>query len=221
MTTARRLEYQLLDELQPAPINPKLHDDDDGIGASLDRFGYVEPMVLDERTGLLVVGHGRWENMLAKEAAGDVPPEGVSTDADGRWLVPVLRGWRSENDAHAEAYLLASNQLTVRGGWDLPTLAERLQALDEIDDELRQTAGWSTDDLADLLAHTRPPSLDDLADQHGDPDPSHLWPVLRFKVAPEVRDRYLRLIEGIEGSDADLFAHLVDLAERAPKARRR
>lgn len=37
--------------------------------------------------------------------------------------------------------------------------------------------------------------------------------MLRFKVAPEVRDRYLRTVEGIEGGDDVLFAQLLDWAE--------
>lgn len=46
------------------------------------------------------------------------PPEGVKIGDDGVWLVPILRGWTSRSDADAEAYLVAANRLTERGGWD-------------------------------------------------------------------------------------------------------
>ena len=46
------------------------------------------------------------------------PPEDVKIGDDGVWLVPILRGWTSRSDADAEAYLVAANRLTERGGWD-------------------------------------------------------------------------------------------------------
>jgi DNA modification methylase len=113
---ARRVEYLPLAELKSAHRNPKLHAQDD-IQASLARRGMVEPPTLDERTGRLVAGHGRVEALRALAAGGGAPPEGVERRGDG-WWVPVLRGWASKDDVDAEAYLVASNQLTIAGGWD-------------------------------------------------------------------------------------------------------
>ena len=104
-----RLEWMPLGSLEPAKRNPKQHSSE--IGTSIGRFGYVEPIVLDERTGRIVAGHGRREALLAMRKRGEAPPAGIRAEGD-EWLVPVLRGWASRSDAEAEAYLLASNKLT-------------------------------------------------------------------------------------------------------------
>jgi hypothetical protein len=104
-----------LSALTPAQRNPKKHALP-ALRDSIGRFGYVEPIVLDERTGRLVAGHGRAKALSLMKAKGGKPPAGVA-EKDGEWLVPVLRGWASRSDQEAEAYLLASNQLTVAGGW--------------------------------------------------------------------------------------------------------
>ena len=36
----------------------------DQLGGSISRFGYVEPIILDDRTGRMVAGHGRRETLL-------------------------------------------------------------------------------------------------------------------------------------------------------------
>lgn len=163
MATARDLVRMPLSELQPAPRNPKGHDDE-GIGASLDEFGYVEPIVMDERTGRLVVGHGRWENLLAKVAAGEDPPEGIEVEG-AEWMIPVMRGWSSRDDAHAEAYLVASNHLTTKGGWIVEPLAEMLTDLAEHD--LLDVTGFRSSDLEEMLEALR----DDEPEPEPDPEP--------------------------------------------------
>lgn len=128
-TRPRWMTYMALGELQRAHRNPKAHDDA-GIAASMARFGYVEAITMDERTGLLVAGHGRLDFLEASRAAGESPPDGVMlADDEVEWLIPVQRGWSSENDDEAEAYLLASNQLTSAGGWNVPDLTPMLADL--------------------------------------------------------------------------------------------
>lgn len=149
-TTPRRVEYVPLDDVKPAERNPKRHDAE-GIGRSISRFGVAELPLLDERTGRLVAGHGRINDLLARFEGGQEPPDGVRIDSEGRWLVPITRGWASRSDIEAEAYLVASNRLTERGGWDDEGLAELLAAINEVDPELLLTAGYDDDDLAALL----------------------------------------------------------------------
>lgn len=123
----RRIEYIAIDVLPPADRNAKGHDTA-LIGASMDRFGFIEPCLLDERTHQLVAGHGRRERLIAKRDAGEAPPEGIVV-RDGMWTVPVVRGWSSRDDAEAEAAGLALNQATIAGGWDDATLAAMLADL--------------------------------------------------------------------------------------------
>ncbi len=147
---ARWLEPLPLDSIQTATRNAKAHDDA-AIARSVARFGYVEPMVLDERTGRLVAGHGRLADLQARHAAGEDPPEGVATEG-GRWLAPVLRGWASRSDAEADAAALALNRVGEAGGWQRDTLAALLDELAQADPDLLDATGFDTGYLDDLLA---------------------------------------------------------------------
>lgn len=150
--TRRTTEYLPLEELVPATRNPKAHASSADINASIRRFGFVEPIVMDERTGRLVAGHGRLEELhaLAGSRTAD-PPDGVLVDGD-RWLIPVIRGWASTTDAEAEAYLLASNRLTEKGGWDDAALVAAIADLEQIDPTLLTVAGFDDTDLVAALA---------------------------------------------------------------------
>lgn len=99
------MEYLPLAQLKRAPRNPKGHAQQI-ISQSMDVHGYVEAITIDERTGRLVAGHGRLDELEAKKAAEAPMPEGIMAGDDGEWLVPVQRGWRSKDDAQAENYLL-------------------------------------------------------------------------------------------------------------------
>lgn len=62
MSSERRIELMPLGQLQVAKRNPKKHSGD--ISTSVGRFGYAEPILLDERTGRIVAGHGRCPTRL-------------------------------------------------------------------------------------------------------------------------------------------------------------
>ena len=69
-TGERTVEYRPLSSLEGDPRNPKAHDVGT-ITASVDRFGYLEPIVLDGRTGLIVSGHGRAATLRAMRDRGE------------------------------------------------------------------------------------------------------------------------------------------------------
>lgn len=122
----RRIEYLSLDDLTDNPSNPKSHRVDT-ITGSIGRFGFVEPIVRDERTGQLISGHGRADTLRSMKDRGDSPPEGV-TDT---WDVPVMVGWSSRSDAEANAALVAMNRTTELGGWDQEQLLSVLSDLEQ------------------------------------------------------------------------------------------
>lgn len=134
----------LLSEIKRAPRNAKGHSEE--LKRSIKRWGYVDPMILDERTGRLVAGHGRLEELLEAMAASKPPPEGILVDKRG-WLAPVYRGWTSSNDKEAEGFLLANNRLTEVGGWNEGVLAEMLA---DLGPDLAGT-GWTEEEVAELL----------------------------------------------------------------------
>jgi hypothetical protein len=143
----RHIEYTPIAKVARATNNPKAHDRA-LLNESITRFGFVEPMVVDERTGQLVAGHGRLDQLEVLETMEAEAPEGVTVADDGTWLVPVIRGWASKDDKEAQAYLIASNRITERGGWDPQGLAD---ALATMDGELRGV-GFDQSDVDDLLA---------------------------------------------------------------------
>ena len=149
----RVIEYMPLDGLKGAKRNPKNHDLGQ-LHASVERFGYAETMLLDERTGRLVAGHGRLATLRHLSEKGVRPPDGIKLDAAGEWLVPVTRGWASANDTEAEAYLITSNSSVEAGGWNDAELAEMLSDLAK-KDALAGT-GYDDDDVDKLLKDLDP-----------------------------------------------------------------
>lgn len=150
-----RIEYLPLSQLIRAPRNPKQHD----LGAlsgSYARFGYVAPVIVDERTGKLVAGHGRLDALQQAKAAGRAPPARVKVEA-GEWLIPVVRGVAFASDVDAESYLVADNRLTELGGWDDGQLAQVLADLAAQD--ALSGVGFDGDDLDALLKSVSGPAL--------------------------------------------------------------
>lgn len=151
-------EYMPIDELVEAARNPKGHDDQ-LIGESFERFGFIEPIVMDERTGRLVAGHGRLHRLLREHGEGREPPEGVTRGRDRRWRVPVDRGWSSIDDEEAFAAGVVLNRAGERGGWKRDELGGLL-------DELRAGrglagVGYTPGDVDDLLKSLAPPVAPD------------------------------------------------------------
>lgn len=124
---AVEVRYEALSHVLLWPANPKKHAMED-IVASIESAGYVNPLVVDDRTGMLVAGHGRVEALKAMKDAGKAPPDRIR-EKDGEWYVPVLRGVRFNSDAEAAAYAVADNRLVERGGWDEEKLTPLLRAL--------------------------------------------------------------------------------------------
>lgn len=154
-----RVEYTPLSELKRAPRNPKLHALDE-IGKSMQRFGYVDPLIVDDATGTLVAGHGRMDELELLKATGQEAPARIRVREDGEWLVPVVRGVAFADQKEAEAYLMADNRLVELGGWDdagvSKILADLAQGAQEGVDPLAGT-GYSSQDLARLDAELAPP----------------------------------------------------------------
>ncbi len=118
---------------------------------SLGRFGMVAPMVLDERSGNLVAGHGRLEALAALKATGQQPPARVKVGPGGDWMVPVVRGVGFANDVEAEAYLLTDNKSSELGGWDRRMLGEIVADLETQAAQL-EDLGWTPEELSGLAA---------------------------------------------------------------------
>lgn len=102
------LERWPIERLKPHPKNPRTHDEKNlaAIEASIARCGYIAPIVVNQRSGYIVAGHGR----LA--AAKRLVAKGQQKYAELDVVVVSL-------DAATErAYLLADNRTSELAAWD-------------------------------------------------------------------------------------------------------
>jgi 16S rRNA G966 N2-methylase RsmD len=101
------------------------------IAASIERFGFVNPVLIDENNQI-IAGHGR---VVAAKLL--------------EWQeVPTLRVEHLD-EAEKRAYLLADNRLADEAGWDKEMLAIELQGLVDIDFSI-ELAGFDITEV-DLL----------------------------------------------------------------------
>jgi hypothetical protein len=142
--TTHVIEHIDIDQLQPAARNPKRHDLP-AIASSLRRFGFVAPLVLDDRTGRLVAGHGRLEALRVMRDQGQAPPARIVANGN-QWLVPVVRGIAFADEREAEGYLLADNRLVELGRWNDGELAKLLAEQNDLNG-----LGWAQGELQALL----------------------------------------------------------------------
>lgn len=147
-SSERGIEHVPLSELKPDPRNPKQHSVSE-ITDSIGRFGVVDPIVRDDRTGFIISGHGRTKTLRAMKERGETPPSGVLEGEGGEWLVPVAVGWSSRSDSEASAALIAMNRTTELGGWVDDELLALLSDLEELEGGLLGV-GYGGDDISAL-----------------------------------------------------------------------
>lgn len=243
---ARHIDYVELGELEATPGNPKTHDLP-GLAVSIARFGFTDPCLEDARTGRLVIGHGRLDAVRALHAlaTGTEPaglalpahardqarehltgpdeqlhaPDGIVVTDDGRWHIPVVRGWASRDDDHARGLIIAANKLAENGGWDEQLLPEWLADLTDADAELLAATGFTVDEVDAMNAtgqhdDTDPAITGDEDDDEDDED--DLFPgagerEISIRVDIGLYHRWRRLLDGYAGdTDAERLEALID-----------
>ena len=144
------IEYVPLTTVKRWPRNPKEHD----LGVihqSMARFGFVNPLIVNEATGELLAGHGRLDTLEQRHKAGEPPPDGIQAN-NGHWMIPVVRGITLATE-EAAAYAIADNRLVEIGGWADAELEDLLQGMnldgvgyddDDVDRLLRELEGGGT-----------------------------------------------------------------------------
>lgn len=176
-TADLRIDYVDLDELPAATRNARRHSLD-AIAGAIGSLGFTRPGLLDERTGRLVAGHGRKLVLLRELERGNPPPEGIRQTTSG-WAMPIVRGWSSRSDSHADAVALADNAVGQTGGFDDAVLFDILGDLAGDAPELLRATTYTSEDLDRLMVSTsggtERTDLDHLAgpapvDSAGEPD---------------------------------------------------
>ncbi len=145
------LEYVPLSYLKAWPGNPKLHEIV-AIQASIETYGFRDPVEKDAQTGQLLAGHGRKEALEGLKALyqeqGKPPPLGIVEKA-GEWWVPCIKSLPFPEGSSPEGYLLANNKTQSVGGVDKDLLKKMLVRVEKTREGLKGT-GYSIEEL-DLL----------------------------------------------------------------------
>ena len=207
-----RVEYIALGEIVGADVNPKDHDIGQ-IYQSMKRFGFTSPVMLNEKTGKLLAGHGRLETLAMFKRSGDKPPERIRVrEEDGEWLVPVLRGINFDSDVEAQSYLLADNRLTEIGGWNSDELIGSLQDILAEGGDL-DGIGWDLDDIENLITDSERERFEvEPIRQVSDEEDSVQIRVgrYRFKVEPEYfYDWESAVMNQMESNDPEEFVEWI------------
>ena len=131
----RRISVQLshgvecapIKSLKPNPRNARTHNKSqiEQIAASIQEFGFNNPVLIDENMSILA-GHGRVE----------------AAKLLGLAEVPVVR-IEHLSDAQKRAYVLADNKLAEKAGWDTDLLAIELQGLLDLSIDFDIELNWT------------------------------------------------------------------------------
>ena len=174
------------------PHNWRIHpkNQQDGLAGVLDTVGWVQEVIVNQRTGFLVDGHLRVTLALRKGEDTAVPVKYVDLTEDEEALI-----------------LAALDPLGSMAATDRAKLDEVMRmansdnaAVQQMMAEIAEREGI----LGDL------PTLDDLESEYGEHDERSFWPMIKVQVSPETLDRYKDLLNILPGSDeAEKFNALV------------
>jgi len=210
-----QVEYIPLTDIVGADNNPKDHDIGQ-IYQSIKRFGFTQPIMMNENTGKLLAGHGRLQTLQQMKDGGEKLPKRIKEGEDGNWLVPVLKGISFEDDMEAQAYLIADNRLTELGGWNTGELVESLQEMVETGLSL-DGVGYDFDDLETMVNQIEDSGIFEVeAIPEADDEETSVKVVVgryRFSVEPETFYEWEEKISEMLGSrDSDEFVEWVQEA---------
>ncbi|MED2976603.1 site-specific DNA-methyltransferase [Bacillus swezeyi] len=130
-----KIEKIKIEKINPAPYNPRIDlqpgdPEYEALKQSMKRFGAVEPLVWNERTGNLVGGHQRFKILMEEKQK--------------TLLVSVV----NLNEAEEKALNLALNKIS--GDWDEEKLQLLLTELNNTFDDITLT-GFSGEELEEIL----------------------------------------------------------------------
>jgi hypothetical protein len=150
--------YESLDLVRTEEKNPKDHDIEEII-RSINRFGFVQPLLINETTGKLIAGHGRLEAIKEIQSRGLPIPSGIS-EKKGKWFVPTIRNVSFEDDQEANAYIIADNRLVELGGWDSDKLDSMLIDLKSSGERSMEGIGFTELDITKLKNNKVDPEIE-------------------------------------------------------------
>lgn len=181
-------------ELKAAAYNPRkdLQPEDaeyKKLRRSMEEFGYVEPIIWNERTGNVVGGHQRLKILLEQ---GKEEIECVVTNLD-------------EKDEKILNVLLNK----VKGRWDIGKLADLLQELDEAG-AMEETGfeDWELQSLLMQYDHIKDLMEEDFSDYASDKERSTF--VMTFSLPAGARETVENYMQNTENAKAELATAIIN-----------
>jgi len=134
MSKIQGVEHTPISSLKPSPRNARTHSKKQikQIAASIEEFGFTNPVIIDE-TKTILAGHGRVEAAKLLKLKD----------------VPVVR-IEHMSEEQKRAYVIADNQLALNAGWDENLLGQELQGLVDAGFDVELT-GFDMGDIDKLI----------------------------------------------------------------------
>lgn len=125
-----------LSELHEAAYNPRTIDDESlaSLKKSMDEFGYIQPIIWNEKTGNVVSGHQRLK-IIKSEKPTPKEVEVIVVNMD---------------EVKEKAAVLTFNK--VGGEWDQNKLSDLLGQIQGLDDDFLGLTGFSNNEITNLLS---------------------------------------------------------------------
>lgn len=138
------IEKHKLSELHPSPYNPRQISKEElkKLEDSMAKFGYVDPLIWNKRTGNIVGGHQRFKILSEK----------LPLDADVEVSVVDL------DEYQEKALNLALNKIS--GEWEDTKLDELLKQLHDEQPDIMKYTGFDEREITRLLKLNQPPNED-------------------------------------------------------------
>lgn len=159
---------------------------------SMETFGYVEPIIWNERTGRVVGGHQRLK-VLLEQGREDI--EAVVVDLE-------------EKDEKVLNVLLNK----VKGRWDIGKLADLLQQLDETGDmEVTGFEDWELQSLLMQYDHIKDLMEEDFSDCSDKKEKDTF--TMTFSLPEGARQTVEKYIEKTENAKAELATAIINVVK--------
>lgn len=184
-----------LDQIQFNPRNWRIHplNQQNALKGVLDEVGWVQEVIINQRTGNLIDGHLRCQ-LAAREGAKTIPVKYVDLSEEEEALIlstlDPIAGMAATDRAKLDDLM--------RG---IQSDNEQVQALIS---DIAEKEGI----LGDL------PTLDELGDKYGEFDEQQFWPVIKLQVDPETYAKYQEVMKQAPGeTESDKFNAIISCAE--------
>lgn len=184
-----------LDQIQFNPRNWRIHplNQQDALKGILEEVGWVQEVIVNQRTGNLIDGHLRCQ-LAAREGAKTIPVKYVDLSEEEEALI-----------------LSTLDPIAAMAATDRAKLDDLMRGI-QSDNEQVQALVSEIAEKEGILGDL--PTLDDLESKFGEPNERDFWPIVRVQVSPDTYAKFTKLMASTPGADeAEKFDAIISGAE--------